>query len=167
MMLYKYMSVMWIAVFSSAYKLFTNNWYPCVLIYMISSDATTHFKFINCTRDRACGHAIDHMCPEDIRSMVMLIHTWGHMWGYVRQNSRTWIILFTCNRLLIDYFNSIVRQSLPFELEQSKFEISHSRRANHECFPANYIRVLQPWNFSTSNNLQYTVWLVPHGQTAF
>ena len=46
MALYKYFKpckkeFAWIAVFSSAYKLFTNNWYPCVLVYMISSDATT------------------------------------------------------------------------------------------------------------------------------
>jgi len=35
-----------------------------VLVYMISSDATiiaTRFKFINCTRSRACGHADIHV----------------------------------------------------------------------------------------------------------
>ena len=30
--------------------------------------------------------------------------------------------------------------------------------SNHESFPANYNLVLQPRNFSTSNNLQYTVY---------
>ena len=31
------------------------------------------------------------------------------------------------------------------------------QHCNCECFPANYSWVLQPQNFSTSNNLQYTV----------
>jgi len=68
--LYKYISVSWIAVFSSACKLFTNNWRPCVLVYMISSDATIHFKFITAIM---------------VELLVMPICTWDHMQGYVRQ----------------------------------------------------------------------------------
>jgi len=68
------------AIFSSAYKVFTDNWCPCalvvlvwlhetsILVYMISLDETTGFKFINHTRG------------------WVPIYMWGHMQGHVRQD---------------------------------------------------------------------------------
>ena len=39
--------------------------------------------------------------------------------------------------------------------------LGHARLpSNHECFPANYSLVLQPWNFSTASDLQYMVYRV-------
>jgi len=80
MTLYKYILVTWIVVFSSAYKLFADSWCLCVLI---SSDATTHFKFINRTRDRTCGHADTHvrsharLCETEQQNMNNIVHSWS------------------------------------------------------------------------------------------
>jgi len=145
-------TVVWITVFSSAYKLFTNNWCPCVLVCMISSDATIYLLQIHQP------------------------HSWSSLWScrYTREITCEvmWDKVNNVVDLVVDWLFQLHHSTKPsFQVGVIKvwklvawegptvniFQWITVEFCNRETFPANYSWVLQPRNFSTSNNLQYTV----------
>jgi len=137
-------SVMWITVFSSAYKLLDPSCSPITGVHMSWYKWYPQMQLL--------------ISNSSITLMVIQIYMWGHV------RDRRWIIFWLQGCWLFISTPSLGKTFLSSWSNQS-LKISRLRRANRECFPVNYSWVLQPRNFFTSNNLQYTVYDVLYTYT--
>ena len=107
----------------------------------------------------------ENLCA-DVRPRPMYRHTPRHLRGWVLivQNEGSYDIPYIANRSTPRWksFEVFADRSVPrnFYSEIScaiGLAMQDSVSFNRECFSANQSLVLQPRNFSTSNDLQYTV----------